>query len=93
MLIYNILPSNCKIDSRMAKRIYLCRRIKDKFSLIKALDHLYFLLNKFIEIKMKSYSTDFRLIDKEVINHLKEFRENISFMRGIMILLALKLNT
>ena len=62
------------------------RRIKDKFSLIRNLgsSFFYFLLNKFSEIKMKSYSTDFRLIDKDVINYLKDFKENISFMRGMI---------
>lgn len=69
------------------------RRIKDKFSLLRNFgsSFFYYLLNKFSEIKMKSYSTDFRLIDKEVINHLKEFRENISFMRGIIDLTGFKI--
>ncbi len=66
------------------------KRIKDEFSKFRNLGSklFYYLLNNFGEIKMQSYSTDFRLIDKKVINYLKEFKENISFMRGLIDLLG-----
>jgi len=68
------------------------RRVKDKFSLFRNLGSkfFYYLLNRFSEIKMQPYSTDFRIIDKTVISFLKNYKEQISFMRGLIDLIGFK---
>ncbi len=44
----------------------------------------YFMLNKFSTLDIQSKTTDFRLLDKEVLRVLKTFSERNRFFRGIV---------
>jgi len=44
----------------------------------------YKILNFFSEIKIENGSSDFRLLDKKVVQELKKFNENYLFFRGLI---------
>jgi dolichol-phosphate mannosyltransferase len=58
--------------------IYLCRKI------------FYRILNTFSQIEIPVDAGDFRLIDRNIINLLKQFKEKKVFLRGIIAYLGFK---
>ena len=44
----------------------------------------YWLINNFTEIKIPKNVGDFRMINKKVVNHLKQFKEKHGFLRGLV---------
>lgn len=62
------------------------KRVKDNFNFLRNLGSnlFYLLLNKVTNFKIEPLSTDYRLIDKKVINVLSNISENVTFMRGMI---------
>jgi dolichol-phosphate mannosyltransferase len=50
----------------------------------------YFFINKFSEVEIPRDTGDFRLLDRLVVNHLMDFPESHSFLRGLVALIGFK---
>ena len=48
----------------------------------------YYIINKFAEVEIPRNTGDFRLLDRVVINHLSQFPESHSFLRGLVALVG-----
>jgi len=48
----------------------------------------YYFINKFAEVEIPRNTGDFRLLDRVVVNHLNQFPESHSFLRGLVALIG-----
>lgn len=66
--------------------IVATKRKSIHYSLIRKLGSklFYYLLNRFSNIQIEPYSTDFRLLDRQVLEVLQTFQERTRFFRGII---------
>jgi dolichol-phosphate mannosyltransferase len=64
-------------------QIVTTRRISIEYSRLRKLGArlFYFMLNRFSSLKIEPCSTDYRLLDRDVLNVLKTFEERTRFFR------------
>ncbi len=67
-------------------QIVATRRLSIKYSRLRRLGSrlFYYMLNRFSSIKIEPYSTDYRLLDRDVLDALKTFEERTRFFRGLI---------
>lgn len=79
----------CMIEEYMHSKynvIYACRTSREGESFIKKItaNLFYRLVNLLSDVKFPLDTGDFRLIDKNVINAYKQFKENPKYIRGLI---------
>ena len=62
------------------------KRISVQHSQVRKLGSrlFYYMLNRFSDLKIESMATDFRLLDQEVVQVLRTFKERTRFFRGLV---------
>jgi polyisoprenyl-phosphate glycosyltransferase len=67
-------------------QVVTAQRKSIKYSLWRKIgsNFFYFMLNHFSKLNIQEKATDFRLLDKQVLNALKNFPERNRFFRGIV---------
>jgi len=67
-------------------QIVFTKRLSIQHSYIRKLGSrlFYYLLNRFSDLKIEPMATDFRLLDKEVVQVLRTFKERTRFFRGLI---------
>ncbi len=48
----------------------------------------YYFINKFAEVEIPRNTGDFRLLDRQVVDHLRDYPESHSFLRGLVALVG-----
>lgn len=67
-------------------QIIATRRLSIEYSPLRKLGSrfFYYFINRFSTITIEPYSTDYRLLDQDVLNVLKTFGERTRFFRGLI---------
>lgn len=70
----------------MGYQIVATQRIGIKYSQMRKLGSslFYNLLKRFSDLNIEPMATDFRLLDREVLDVLKSFKERVRFVRGLI---------
>jgi dolichol-phosphate mannosyltransferase len=66
--------------------VYTIRKEDKKLSFFKRTSSrlFYYVLNKFSDVKIEPGSADFRLLDRKVVDSIRQFQESPLFFRGII---------
>ncbi|PIQ96161.1 MAG: glycosyl transferase [Nitrospinae bacterium CG11_big_fil_rev_8_21_14_0_20_56_8] len=67
-------------------QVVITKRLAIRYSLVRKIGSalFHFLINRFSEVKLEPGTTDFRLLDRKVLNVLRTFRERTRFFRGLI---------
>lgn len=67
-------------------QIVATRRVSIEYSRLRKFGArlFYYMLNRFSSIRIEPYSTDYRLLDRDVLDVLKTFEERTRFFRGLI---------
>lgn len=81
-----LIPEMIRLWQQGYKIVSTKRKHTKSLSFFKRItSRLYYkILNFFSEIKIENGSSDFRLLDKKVVQELKNFNENYLFFRGLI---------